>query len=168
MSTWLELSNEIKRRHSTAYLTDPQRLAHEALLQHLRGPNWVNLCGPPGSGKTLLAWLITRATGLTYVAHPARLRHLPPAPIGLIIDNAPVSEADARTILAECGLLNCLTVLLVTQRQIELQMRRVVLPLPTSDDIQVAARTLARLGYACNRASLPPQPSYWDVLAACI
>lgn len=168
MSAWLELSNEIKRGHNTGYLTVPQRVVYEALLGHLRGPNWVNLCGPLGSGKTLTSWLLARATGLSYIAHPAQLRHLPPAPDGLIIDNAPVSEADARAVLAECGLLNCLTVLLITQQPIAMPMRRVALPLPTPDDIQDVSRTLARLGYVCNWASLPPQPSYWDVLAACI
>lgn len=167
MSAWLELGNEIKRHYSTSYLTVSQRAAYEALLKHLRGPNWVNLCGPPGCGKTLLAWLLARATGLSYVVHPAQLRHMPPTPDGLIIDNAPISEADARAVLAECGLLNCLTVLLITQRPIAMPMRRVALPLPTSDDIQDVIRTLARLGYACNRASLPLQPSYWEVLAAC-
>ncbi len=167
MSAWLELSNEIKRRHNTSYLTVPQRAAYDGLLEHLRGPNWVNLCGPPGSGKTLLAWLLARATGLTYVVHTAQLGHLTPALDGLIIDNAPVAEADARAVLAECGLLNCLTVLLITQRTIAMPMRRVALPLPTPDDIQDVTRTLSRLGYACNRASLPAQPSYWDVLASC-
>lgn len=168
MSTWLELSNELKRHYHGGYLTATQQAAYASLLEQLRGPNWVNLYGRPGSGKTLLAWLTARATGLAYVARPSDLGHMPPAPDGLIIDNAPVSEADARAVLAECQLLNCLTVLLVTQRPIAMPMRRVELSAPTTDDIQTVAQTLARLGYPCNRASLPQQPSCWDVLAACI
>lgn len=168
MSTWLELSNELKRHYHSGYLTATQQAAYAALLEQLRGPNWVNLHGRPGCGKTLLSWLTARAAGLTYVARPSALRHMPPAPDGLIIDNAPVSEEGARAVLAECDLLNCLTVLLVTQRPIGMPMRRVELAIPTTEDVQAVVQTLARLGYPCNRASLPEHPSYWDVLAACI
>jgi hypothetical protein len=168
MSTWLELNNELKRQYNSGYLTTTQRAAYVSLLDHLRGPHWVNLHGQPGCGKTLLAWLTARATGLTYVTRPSDLRHIPSAPDGLIIDNAPVSEEGARAVLAECGLLNSLTILLVTQQPIAMPMRRVELSMPTTNDIQTVAQTLARMGYLCNRASLPEHPSYWDVLSACI
>lgn len=168
MSTWLKLSNELKRHYQSGYLTPTQQTVYASLLQQLQGPHWVNLHSRPGCGKTLLAWLTARAIGLTYVARPSNLRDITSAPEGLIIDNAPVSEADVRALLAECGLLNCLTVLMVTQRPIAMPMRRVALAMPTTDDIQAVAQTLARLGYPCNPSSLPQQPSYWDVLAACI
>lgn len=168
MSTWLELSNDLKRRYAGSYLTLSQQAAYESLCDHLRGPNWVNLCGPHGSGKTFNAWLISRATGMVYVPVPDQLPMVGTAPDGVIIDNAPFGEDAVRNLLAQCGLIHCTTVLLITQRPITMPMRRVELLLPTQDEINVIIHTLARLSYMCDTSSLPENPSLWDVLAACV
>jgi hypothetical protein len=145
-----------------------QQATYETLCEHLRGPNWINLFGPHGSGKTFTAWFVSRATGMVYVPVPDRLQAVGPAPDGIIVDNSPFREEEVRNLLAQCGLIHCTTVLLITQRPITMPMRRVELPLPTQDEIDGVVHTLARLSYICNRSLLPEKPSLWDVLTACV
>jgi hypothetical protein len=168
MSTWLELLNDIKRRCSAELLTPAQAAAHDHLCQIMSMPEWANLCGPHGSGKTFLAWTVARATGGVYVPVPAQLDELESNQRTLIVDNAPHRENDVRRLLSRCSLLDAKTVLLVTHSPALLPMLRVELPQPSPEDIDLVTRLIIRLGYFFEAERLPENPSFWDVLQASV
>jgi len=168
MSTWLELLNQLKRHCSAELLTPTQVAARNRLCQVMSMPEWVNLCGPHGSGKTFLSWTVAQATGAVYVPIPAVLNELEGQQQALIVDNAPYREDDVRRLLARCDLLGAQTVLLVTNAPGMLPMPRVALPPPSPDDIEQVARLVSRLGYFFEADRLPQTPSFWDVLLASV
>jgi len=168
MSTWLRLVNDLKRRRPEEYLTETQRMTYQALYEMVRFPQWINLYGVHGTGKTFLAWAIARTTGAAYVSTSEQLTSLTLAQEILIVDNAPYVESDVRPVLASCGLLNANMVILVTDRPITMPIRRIELPLPTPNDISLIVRSLGRLGYPCEQTNLPASPHLWGLLQACI
>jgi hypothetical protein len=167
MSTWLKLINDLKRRSPEEYLTESQRITYQMLYEMTRFPQWVNLYGYPGSGKTFIAWTMLRTTGATYISTPEQLRSLTSDQDILIIDNAPHIEADVRRILAGCNLVNATMVILITRTPITMPIRRVELLLPTPNEISEITRSLGRFGYLCEQTSLPASPNLWNVLQAC-
>jgi hypothetical protein len=168
MSTWLELMNDLKRRCSTEILTPAQIAAYERLCQIMNMPEWVNLSGPHGSGKTFLAWTVARATGAVYVPLPAQLDELEAHQHTLIVDNAPYKEREVRRLLSRCDLLGAQTVLLITCSPVSLPMPGVELPSPSDEDVVQVSRLISRLGYFFEAERLPEHPSFWDVLMASV
>lgn len=168
MSTWLELLNDLKRRCSAEILTPAQTAARERLCQLMSMPEWVNLCGPHGSGKTFLAWTVARATGGIFIPIPAELGESEAGQPTLIIDNAPHKETEVRRLLARCDLLGASAVLLVTRAPVTLPMPCIELPPPTSEDIEQVSRFISRLGYFFEADRLPETPNFWDVMLASV
>lgn len=168
MSTWLELINEIKYRFTIDYLTPTQKSAFDVINQFMRFPNWVNLYGPHGAGKSFLAWAVARTFGATYVPSPEKLKELQSNHEWLIIDNSPYLELDVRNIFALCGIQNCFKVLIITQKPITMPINRVELSLPSHEDIETVVRTLARLGYIYNNSNHPEMLCFWDIITACV
>lgn len=170
MSEWLKLTNKIKRAHWDELLTPTQRDRLGCLQRELRYPNWVNLFGPAGSGKTFLMWVLSRANGMVYVTAPKDICGLNKleAHEGVLIDNAPGNEDEARRVLARCNLIEARTVVLVTRSSVTMPMTRVELPLPLAAELRGVGRQLALLGYSCNWAKMPSSPSFWHVLQACV
>lgn len=168
MSTWLELHNQFKRRCSAEMLTPAQAVAYERLCQMMSMPEWVNLYGPHGSGKTFLSWVVARATGAAYVPDPLQIEQLEPGQQVLVVDNAPFREDDVRRLLSRCSLLGAQTVLLTTRAAVLLPMPRVELPFPSAGDIDQLSRLISRLGYFFEAERLPEEPNFWDVMLASI
>ena len=131
-------------------------------------PEWGNLCGPHGSGKTFLAWAVARATGAIYVPVPVQLSELEPNQHTLIVDNAPYREHEVRRLLSQCDLLGAQTVLLVTLSPVLLPMPSVKLPQPPIEDIDQVSRLISRLGYFFEAERLPQTPNFWDVMLASV
>lgn len=167
MSTWFELLNQLKRRCSAEMLTPAQATAFNELCRLMLMPEWLNLSGPHGSGKTFLAWALSRATGGLYVPMPEDLDELPPQHT-LIVDNAPYSEAEVRRILSRCELLGAKTVLLVTCEPVQLPMPTVSLPAPSSEEIERIGQVFTRLGFPVKSESLPEGPTLWDLMLAAV
>jgi hypothetical protein len=167
MSEWLRLTNEIKRSPVDSLLTPVQQAIRDQLVSLLRFPKWANLYGVTGSGKTLVAWALARATGAIYLPSPDVIDGQDGRD-GLIIDNAPLSENDVRRVFAHCNLISAYTVLLITKQPITMPMSRVELSLPNEADLAFMIRSLARLSYHCDTKRLPPQPNFWNILQACV
>lgn len=167
MSTCFELLNQLKRRCSAEMLTPAQATAFNELCRLMLMPEWLNLSGPHGSGKTFLAWALSRATGGLYVPMPEDLDELPPQHT-LIVDNAPYSEAEVRRILSRCELLGAKTVLLVTCEPVQLPMPTVSLPAPSSEEIERIGQVFTRLGFPVKSESLPEGPTLWDLMLAAV
>lgn len=168
MSAWLKLLNDLKRRAPENLLTETQHATYQTLYEMARFPQWVNLYGAHGTGKTFIAWTLIRTTGSAYVSTSEQLKSLALDQEMLIVDNAPHIESDVRNVLASCDLINANTVILITRTPIIMPIRRVALSLPTTSEINTITRSLSRLGYLCEQSSLPASPNLWDVLQACI
>ena len=168
MSTWFELLNQLKRRCSAEMLTPAQAAAFRELCRLMLMPEWLNLYGPHGSGKTFLAWALSRAMGGLYVPMPDDLDELPPQQQTLIVDNAPYSEAEVRRILSRCELLGAKTVLLVTCEPVQLPMPTVSLPAPSSEELERIGQVFTRLGFPVKSESIPEAPTLWDLMLAAV
>lgn len=168
MSTWAEIVNDLKRRYAPEMLTPSQSAAYDRLCKLLSLPEWVNLNGPHGAGKTFVAWNVARATGAVYLPSQDDLDALPANQSGLIIDSVPHTEDAIRRLLSRCELLGAQSVLLVTCSPALLPMPSVELAPPTSEDIEQVGRLITRMGYFFKSDRLPESPSFWDVLLASV
>ena len=168
MSTWFELLNQLKRRCSVEMLTPAQTAAFNELRRLMLMPDWLNLHGPHGSGKTFLAWALSRAMGVLYIPMPEDLDELPRGQHTVIVDNAPYSEAEVRRILSRCELIGAKTVLLVSCDPVQLPMLAVTLPAPSPEDIERIGQVFTRLSFPVKNESLPEAPTLWDLMLAAV
>jgi len=85
MSLYVHWLNVIKERSTSAWLTDGQRTAYDKLLKQWRASPFVNLCGPPGCGKSFLARILVKEHGYIYVHD---LEDAPEGSADVIVDDA--------------------------------------------------------------------------------
>jgi hypothetical protein len=147
VSCLLTLLNRLKAQANPEMLTDSQVAAYEAILDHWRFPRRVNLHGPPGSGRTFLAWVIGRSQGVPLYASPTRLVSVEKPLSCLIVDNAPSTERAVRDLLARLQLCEAHRALLVTDRCVGLGLAPVALSAPTAGDFDGVYHSLSLLGY---------------------
>lgn len=167
MNHWLELLAELKRRNPHDYLTPTQRAVHNELCNRLKFPQWLNLYGVYGVGKTFVAWAVARATGGQHVPTVPALETMLPGSDILLVDNAPHRQSQVRQVLASCDLLEAKSVVLITRQSVTMPIQKIELPAPTEDEISLVLKSLGRLGYY-QQSSLPTYPNLWDVLQACV
>ncbi len=167
MSTWLQITSELKRRPAEEMLTPTQRQVWETICALLRFPQHINLYGSAGSGKTTIAWAISRVTGALHVSVPSDLAIVPSGSEILLVDNISPQEASVRRVLAGCNLLNATSVILISRQPTLLPMRRIELPQPTSEDITTAMRTMSRIGIFAN-VEASQVKDFWALLRACV
>lgn len=168
MSDWLKLLAELKQRNPTEYLTPTQKVVHDKLCNSLNFPEWINLYGKHGVGKTFVAWSVARAIGGQHIPSPLSLENLKYGDNILLIDNAPYQESSVRKILAKCDLLGAKAIVFITRQPVSLPMKRVELYSPNQEDIEIVLRTFERLGYYRRQNNLSSHPTLWDVLQACV
>lgn len=154
MSRLLFLINRLKAQASATMLTPSQRLAFAELEKHWRFPDRLNLCGPPGSGKTFLGWVIARhLQQVKFYATPRLFEQAqPPYSIDIVIDSAPSEEKKLRRLLAELQLRGVRRVLFITQNPIRLGLPTIELAPPTPADIATVYEN-------CSKLQFYPQPS---------
>lgn len=165
MSEWLRLVNEMKQRRPQDYFTLTQRMVYEAVVERLQFPNQrLNLCGPPGSGKTFLVWGLVKDLDAVHVPAPERLREVDGHDIALlVIDNAPIYEDELRGLLSGAALMDVGSVIFVTQRPTNLKMHQFYLNPPSVDDLRHVARTFGRLGFY-EQTTPPASANFWQLL----
>lgn len=164
MSRWIEISNKIKQRNLLELLTPQQQVAYDTLYQWLAYPQHVNLYGPIGSGKTMVAWALARATGGRHIPLPPQIKSVTNDTDIALVDNAPHREPDVRRLMADCNLMGFQRVVFITNRPVTLRLHRVELPLPTADDIEWVKKNISRL-YFINTSDMPENPNFWDVMS---
>jgi hypothetical protein len=147
MSCLLTLLNRLKAQANPAMLTDTQAAAFEAIIGLWRFPQRVNLYGPPGSGRTFLAWVIGRSQDVPFYASPTHLAGVERPMSCLIVDNAPSTERAIRDLLARLQLCEAHKALLVTDRRANLGLAPVALSAPTAADFDVVYHSLSLLDY---------------------
>ncbi len=163
MSKLLQLTNRLKAQASWNILTPGQRTILTELEKRWRFPDRINLCGPQGSGKTFLAWVMARQHEAHFYASPGMLdRDEPPYPTQIIIDNAPSEEKKLRRLLAELQLRQVCKVLLITRSAIRLGLPVITLPPPAEADITAIYENCSKLQFYC----LGPikKGNFWNVI----
>lgn len=115
MSALLELLNEVRLSARVEWLTPAQREAHDTLVARARTCSPAVLVGPPGSGKTLIGWLVQRRLGLGHAAHPMQLPPAEGSPRGIVIDNADLANVGARALLGQAELKGWTTVVILAR-----------------------------------------------------
>lgn len=165
MSRLLVLLNKLKTQAAPDWLTNSQCTAFDAVRDALRFPETVNLYGPIGSGKTFLAWTLSRTLEMPYfpslVAFDERSeRPMPQA----TVDNVGAGERAVRDLLAVAQRKGTHTLLFITHRPNEMGFRAIALPAPAPHDFDVVYRNLSLLEYY----ALPPvrEGNLWDAIHA--
>jgi len=128
-TTWINL---IKERADENWLTDSQQPVYESILSQWKSVQFVNLHGPPGSGKTFVARLLAKKHGYAY------MHDLEQAPLNAaqtILDNAQYTRM-LRPLARSRGLGR---VLLVTRTPVREAMPKVSLELNDRDVRQFQA-----------------------------
>lgn len=162
MTSWYQLHNDIKKRPPERYLTVTQRKVLEVICDWLKYPGIFNLYGPVGSGKTYLAWALTRVIGAIHIQIPSQLDQLESSNNILVIDNMPHTEVSVRRVLAKCNLHNAHSVILMTRTPITLRMQRIELPLPTQQDIEQVQADISYLAF--QQMPLDKGLNFWQLL----
>lgn len=148
MSRLLQLINRLKAEAAETMLTPSQRLVLTELEKRWQFPDRLNLCGPPGSGKTFLGWVMARQSQASFYASPRAFEQAqPPYPAGIIIDNAPSEEKEVRRLLSKLQLHQVRRTLFITSSPIRLGWPIMELPLPTAEDIAVICENCSRLQF---------------------
>lgn len=165
MSRLLVLLNQLKSQANPGLLTDSQHVAFDAIRRALRFPETVNLHGPAGSGKTFLAWTISRTLAMPYFPSPTAFeeRNERPTPRA-VVDNAAAGDRAVRDLLAVAQRKGTHSLLFITDRPGGLSFPAVALPAPTPHDFDVVYHNLSLLEHY----ALPPvrEGSLWAAIRA--
>lgn len=158
MSELIRILNSIKLHRSSSWLTPSQRSASATIQEMLRIPQFVNLCGSPGSGKTFLAWHLADELDYDYLFHPSLLHQTDLSAIkGLVIDNCRHDRLSHRNVLRAMQLSHVLRAILVTRHLVQDYVRYVELKLDSADQSKVC-ENLFMIG--CVRESGAPHLWY--------
>jgi len=148
MSKMLVLLNRLKAEARPELLTDKQSEALREIELLWSFPERVNLCGPTGSGKTMLGWVLSRSLKAYFYPSPKAFRENFQQDKGrVVVDNTPHDHQALRDVLADLQLRNARTVLLVTEQPNRLGLPTVTLPAPATEDIDIVYRNLSLMEY---------------------
>lgn len=149
MSQLLAAQNHLKAQAGPNRLTDQQRRAYEIVADHWRFPARLHLCGPAGSGKTYLAWVIARSRATRFLAGPEQLADDLSNLDGqaLIIDNINPDAYVLRHLLASLDLYRVRQALLISRMPNANLLPMVALGAPTAEDAEHVRRNLQDAGY---------------------
>lgn len=160
MSQLLRVLNILKRSIADATLTRQQIQCRAWLLDRLAYPGIVNLYGKHGAGKTVLGWRLVAEGHATYAVEPPRIADSADPTRILFVDNTGHRRNDFRHILGELERARVTRAVIVTRERVEDTVISLELAC-TEEDIQIAQRNIARLGYS---AADQPATQLWEVL----
>ena len=126
MSLYVSWINLIKERADENWLTDSQREVYERILKSWMSQTFINLHGPPGSGKTFIARLLAKKHGYSYLH---KLEQAPKNAKQVILDNSHYTRM-LRPIARGLGLGR---VVLITRNSLPEAMPNVILKLNEKD-----------------------------------
>lgn len=147
MSRYIRLLNSIKINIATLQLTPSQQACRARIKERLAYPGIVNLYGHPGTGKTVLGWVLSHEGQATYVVRPT-LQDLEVARQYdfVFVDNAEADHKAFRHLMGELENVGVKRAVIVTQFPADDYVFRSELNL-TDEDISVALQNLEDLGF---------------------
>ena len=146
MSMLIRTLNLIKTHRDRTWLTPSQTRAFKQIVEALRAPGTVNLCGPVGVGKTFLTWILVDELGYVYLPHIYLLEasEISEAP-GVIVDNAPSDRTSHRQVLLSLSLKGVRRAVIVTREIVQDYTRYVHMKL-MPEDISKVEENLSTVG----------------------
>lgn len=126
MSLYVRWMNLIKEKATSDWLTDGQRSAYDRILNQWGASAFINLCGPPGCGKSFVARLLAKEHGYVYVHD---LQSAPCNAENVVVDNAEYT----RLMRATAQALGIRRVIVVTQNPVRDPMPRAEIQLVERD-----------------------------------
>ena len=126
MSLYVQWMNLIKEKATSAWLTDGQRAAYDPIISQWATSAFINLCGPPGCGKSFVARLLVKEHGYVYTHD---LQSTPPNTENVVVDDAEYT----RLMRATAQVLGIGRVIVVTQTPVKDPMPRAAIQLTERD-----------------------------------
>ncbi len=168
MSHLLFLTNRLKAQASRDWLTNSQKKVLFELKKNWRFPGKLNLCGPPGCGKTFLGWTFCRQTNETdFFSHAQGFSATSKQTKNIVLDNIPSEENAFRRLLAVLQLRQVRRALLISTRPIPLNLPKLILPAPTTEDIAKIFDNFSYLALETlsdNPVNTPTKANLWDII----
>ena len=116
----------IKEKETEAWLTDGQRAAYDPIISQWATSMFINLCGPPGCGKSFVARLLAAEHNYAYTHD---LLSTPPNTENVVVDDAEYT----RLMRATAQVLGIGRVIVVTRTPVRDPMPRAVIQLNERD-----------------------------------
>ena len=110
MSFYVEWLNQIKLKADSTWLTKNQQKALNDVMNKYPQEKFVCLCGPSGSGKSFISWILVKEHGYIYANE---LRSVEPGTERVVIDG----ESYIRAMRPIAQLLGLKRVLLLTEQR---------------------------------------------------
>lgn len=126
MSLYVQWMNLIKEKATSAWLTEGQRAVYDPIVTQWASSRFINLCGPPGCGKSFVARLLAKEQGYVYT------QDLQASPLDS--ENVVVDDAEyTRLMRATAQALGLKRVILVTEVPVKDPMPRAEICLTERD-----------------------------------
>lgn len=165
MSQLLSVHNHLKAQAGVNRLAGHQRRAYEAIVAQWRFPARLNLCGPAGSGKTYLGWVVAEFQGASYLADPEKLAEtlvtVQPGQ-AVVMDNAKSDPYVLRQVLATLDLYNIRRALIITRTPNANILPPIALDAPVAEDLAQVRHNLKDAGY--HNSTLTQHASLWAII----
>jgi hypothetical protein len=142
MSHYLTLLNHLKATCNETWLSPSQQIIWNTLHELLPLNEVINLYGDSGSGKTFLAWLLTKAGQVTYHHTYKTIPEQSPNMILPILDHQSSSRSHFRTLLKELNFRHLYKAIIITQTSIHDDCYRINLSLTSLDYSFIKQRLL--------------------------
>jgi hypothetical protein len=126
MSLYVHWMNLIKEKATSDWLTDGQRAAYDPIISQWATRAFINICGPPGCGKSFVARLLAQEHDYVYTHD---LQSTPPNTKNAVVDDAEYT----RLMRATAQVLGIGRVILVTQTPVKDPMPRAEIRLTERD-----------------------------------
>lgn len=139
MSLYVQWMNLIKEKMTAGWLTAAQRAAYDPIVNQWATSAFINLCGPPGCGKSFVARLLAKEHNYVYTHD---LQTAPPNAKNVVVDDAEYT----RLMRATAQILGIGRVIVVTQTPVKDPMPRAAIQLTERDVRQFLHNLYAHCG----------------------
>lgn len=160
MSSLINVLNLVRETATIEWLTPQQREGYEMLRTRASSQSPAILTGPPGSGKTLIGWLLSRELGLGHTTSPS---DIPLASTGrkvIVIDNSDLFGRGGRALFGLAELEGWTSALMLGRFLVDEGIPIARLSTPTQTDI---ARCIGNLPIPLTHAS-GGGANFWQAL----